>query len=104
MKAEKFNEIVNEQCRIISDTLLKKAGEYATEQDRFHNFNVGSKELGLTRLKYAESLMQKHITSVRDMINQWDEKVFPIAHIEEKIGDSINYLILIKGMMLEEQE
>jgi len=103
MKAEEFNAVVVNQIKMSSNMLIKKAEEYSTKNDRFHNFNVGSVELGLSRLKYAESLMQKHITSVRDMINQWNEKPFSVEHIDEKFTDSINYFILIKGMMLEDK-
>ncbi len=97
MKAEEFNEIVESQCKSIKDTLLKKAGEYATEGDRFHNFNVGSVELGLSRLKYAESLMQKHITSVRDMINQWEEKRFRYCKYSQITPTNDNKYVMLIG-------
>jgi hypothetical protein len=42
-------------------------------------------------------MAKKHLISVKDMKNQ------PIGHakayIDEKIGDMINYLILLKGLL-----
>lgn len=102
MKAEVFNEVVQEQTESIKSTLLKKAAEYATADDRFHNFNEGAQEVKLDRLKYAEALMQKHITSIRDLINGWETCKKPQTFLDEKFGDAINYLVLIKGMMLED--
>ena len=104
MKTKQFNQIVKKQCESIKRVLLQKGSEYASAEDRFHNFNEGAIEVKLPRLKYAESLMQKHITSVRDIINQWDSKKPSPAMLDEKMGDFINYLILIKGLMLEEMD
>ena len=45
-------------------------------------------------------MMAKHTVSVYDMINSCD--TFPIALWDEKITDHINYLLLLKAIVVEE--
>ena len=98
-----FNEVVSERIQQIESVLKSKADEYASGSDRFHNFNVAARVEGTTPEKALKGMMMKHIVSVFDLIDWVDsplnrKKITP-AIINEKIGDNINYLILLEGLL-----
>ena len=99
MKTEQFNQVLNgvEQCQA---TLGNKAKEYATE-DRLHNFHSAAILEGVTPIQSLGGMMAKHTISVYDMIGSG--KDYPKALWEEKIYDHINYLILLRALVEEEQ-
>ena len=95
----------------IRSTLSKKAEEYATEGNRYHNFDDMAKLIGVTPEQALIGLMAKHWVSVRDMLIMveyldhppvcgYDPMFFTITPplIDEKFGDLINYLILLTGI------
>ena len=104
MTAEKFNEIIHEQISRCEATLCKKADEYATE-DRLHNFKQAA---ALQKCKPETALagmMCKHTVSVYDMLKGVENgKEYPIEMWDEKIGDNINYLLLLSAMVREKSE
>ena len=103
MNAEQFNKIVDARCDKIKATLTKKAGEYASDTDRFHNFTVAARMIDTTPEKALKGMMLKHEVSVMDLIEWADvapEKLTE-ALIDEKIGDNINYLLLLEGLLLQ---
>lgn len=104
MTTEKFNEIIHEQISRCEATLCKKADEYATE-DRLHNFKQAA---ALQKCKPETALagmMCKHTVSVYDMLKGVENgKEYPIEMWDEKIGDSINYLLLLSAMVREKSE
>lgn len=96
-----FSEVVKERLEKIEDTLTKKAKEYASNSDRFHNFNVAARIAGITPEAALYGMMLKHEVSVRDLIDLAEacpSKLNEVL-IDEKIGDNINYLILLEGML-----
>lgn len=103
MNAERFNEIVNKQIEDIKDILLTKSIEYATD-DRLYNFKKGNELFGSKDLPSSVcwGYMLKHLVSVHDIAN--GIRAASLEQINEKIGDSINYLILLKGLLIEQLE
>lgn len=99
MKTEQFNAIVTEQIKRCTDTLIKKAKEYATE-DRLHNFKVAAELEGITPVAALAGMMAKHTVSVYDMCKSNIE--YPVELWNEKIGDSINYLLLLSALVRED--
>lgn len=100
MKAEEFNQVIEKQLDICKSILCKKADEYAAEEDRLHNFKCAG---GMTTRDPKDALsgmMAKHTISVYDMCRSG--KTYPIELWEEKITDHINYLLLLKGLVVEE--
>lgn len=96
-----FSEVVDERIRKIVDTLREKAIEYSGDGDRFHTFKVGARIMGTTPEKALQGMMLKHLVSVFDLID-WagtDDERITVELIDEKIGDTINYLILLEGML-----
>jgi hypothetical protein len=92
-----FNELVNARCSKIRTTLNKKAKEYATDDDRFHNFNKAGQMLGSTPEKALWGFLMKHIVSVSDMVEH--PEIVTKELIDEKIGDCVNYFILLEGLL-----
>lgn len=98
MKTEQFNTIIAEQIQRCTDTLIVKAKEYATE-DRLHNFKVAAELEGIAPIAALAGMMAKHTVSVYDMCNSGAE--YPVELWNEKIGDSINYLLLLSALVRE---
>ena len=103
MNTEYFNKIIHEQIERCEATLCKKADEYATD-DRLHNFKVAAEIQNCLPTTALGGMMAKHTVSVYDMIRGLEEgKSYPIELWNEKIGDSINYLLLLAAAVREAQ-
>jgi hypothetical protein len=101
MVSKKFNEVVEEQLEICKMVLCKKADEYATV-DRLHNFKVAAALGSGDPIKALSGMMAKHTVSIYDMCGT-DEN-YPIELWNEKITDHINYLLLLKGLLIEQRD
>ena len=103
MTNEEFEKIIGTAISRCIDTLQVKQGEYATE-DRLHNFNVAARLLGCTPHTALAGMMAKHTVSVYDLIQRHEkDEHIPIGLWREKIGDSINYLLLLTAIVEGEQ-
>jgi hypothetical protein len=100
-------DVVQRRVQLIQDVLQSKNEEYAGQEDVFKAFTE-SLPLSFhdTKQAVAWEFMVKHLQSIKMIIEARsksgkipDEKV-----LEEKIGDAINYLILIEGMFKEDME
>ena len=101
MDAKTFDKIATDTLEKCHDTLVVKAKEYASSRSRLHNFHVAAR---LNRVPVREALWgmaTKHLVSVIDIVNgrECSREV-----LDEKIGDMINYLILLKAVVVEEME
>lgn len=101
-----FDSIIDNRITKIRETLSAKAKEYATDDNRFHNFEVAGRMVGITPEKALQGMMMKHIVAVFDLIDltSIDDKKITVEMIDEKIGDTINYLILLEGMLKQRSE
>lgn len=105
MTNEEFETIKNGCIAEINRVLGNKAREYSSKQDRLHNFNEAKKIMRCNTREYALlGMLNKHTVSVTDLILKYEkEGILPDENtLEEKIGDSINYLILLKACFLED--
>lgn len=102
---EDFEVFLKRMVDSTYDTLAKKASEYSNGDHRMHNFSVAKTLQGLICVNTEESaawnLLSKQLASVIDMINN-NRTVYDIDVITEKIGDCVNYLLLI-GAMIEDR-
>ena len=104
MNTKDFNKIIHEQIERCTSTLCKKADEYATE-DRLHNFKVAAGIQNCLPTTALGGMMAKHTVSVYDMLRGLEEgKSYPLELWDEKIGDSINYLLLLAAAVREDEE
>lgn len=104
MNSQTFDHIVAKRLELIKSILIKKRAEYAPDGgDRLHNFNRAAAMLKQTRERALMGMLSKHLVSLLDMVDGFDNKKMPsFALIEEKIGDAVNYLILLEAMMKED--
>lgn len=102
MNTETFNQIVDKRVEKIKATLIKKAAEYSSDDDRLHNFKIAGRINGETPEKALWGMMAKHLVSVIDIIADSNRGRLPSAAIrDEKLGDAINYLILLEALLIE---
>jgi hypothetical protein len=98
MTAEKFNDIISAQIDRCESILCSKAREYATS-DRLHNFKIAGALQGISPVQALMGMMAKHTVSVADMCMSGE--TYPQEMWDEKITDSINYLLLLSALVRE---
>jgi hypothetical protein len=104
MTKKDFNEIIEKRISLIRSTLASKGGEYTSEEDAFESFKTIAQGLSLhdDSTKVLWELLTKHLYSVKRMV---ESPIVPEeALVREKIGDAINYLILLEGLFMEDIE
>lgn len=88
---------IEDRKQKIREVLCSKAKEYATDDNRFHNFDEAARLLKCEPTMALRGMLVKHWVSIMDLVR-------PVAIvtpelINEKIGDAINYLILWDGLL-----
>lgn len=101
MKTEQFNKLIEKQYKQCTDILVTKAKEYATE-DRLHNFKVAADLQKTTPINALAGMLAKHTVSIYDMCRS--DQLYPEEMWNEKITDHINYLFLLKALVIEDME
>lgn len=104
MNTQTFNEIVEKRLDKIRKVLVKKAAEYSSADDRLHNFKVAARmeEPQDSPESALWGMMRKHLVSVLDIVAATRGGRYPSAAMrDEKIGDAINYLILLEALLIE---
>jgi hypothetical protein len=100
MQNIEFQVVLNDQINQTKSTLAGKAKEYASDEDRLANFKRSAHLNHTTQPKAVTGMMSKHTVSVYDMVA--DGKAYTASEWDEKIGDHINYLILLKAALIED--
>ena len=96
MNTKQFDKIINKTIDNCKNVLCSKAKEYATE-DRLHNFKIAATLQGITPLQALQGMATKHTVSIADMIASG--QAYSSEMWDEKIGDSINYLLLLRALV-----
>lgn len=88
------------ECRSL---LVVKGGEYAGSADRLANFKRGSVDAGVSPLQTALIYWSKHVDSIKTYIRNDAAGVKQVLSepIEGRFDDAINYLILMKALVVE---
>ena len=104
MTREDFSRRVEKRIDLVRQTLLTKHKEYAKDDNVFRNFDeaAGGLSLHSTSAEVLWSYMTKHLVSIKDIVS--DNVPVDNAVVSEKIGDVINYLILLEAMLNEKGE
>ena len=97
MTTEKFNKIVDEMLETCRETLITKQNEYNLDDDRLSFFKEGTELTKLSPERTLYMFMFKHIKSLADMVAS--EKKYSKELWEEKIKDNINYLLLLRALL-----
>ena len=98
MDTAKFEEILEARLLSIKAVLGSKAKEYAIG-DRLYNFKRAAEIQRTTPQKALAGMLMKHLVSVIDLV---EGSISPTEYmVNEKIGDAINYLILLEAIFKE---
>lgn len=97
MKPREFEELLAERLKKITETLGQKAKEYESHSDRLHNFKVAARLSDTTPKEALWGMAMKHLVSITDLVSGQLENTR--GNIDEKIGDMINYLILLEAVL-----
>jgi hypothetical protein len=102
MTHDEFNVVLNETIRKCKATLATKKDLYASDQDRLDNFKQAARLQKCTQAKALWGMVSKHIIALSSYINLLEDGYAVNAEeLEEKIGDIINYHILLRGIFKE---
>ena len=102
MNRKDFNTLVDLRIQAIKETLAKKGNEYSKDKEVFKNFIDAGRKLDTNKYKALQGMLIKHIVSVDNIIDNIDQEIPTVDIISEKIGDIINYYILLEAMLTEE--
>jgi hypothetical protein len=105
MTAAEFDAILSARLEKTRSVLASKAGEYASDKDRLHNFKSAAGLEGDTPADALRGMLRKHWVSIMDLCEAFAIRgSVPVAKIDEKVGDAINYLCLLEAVLLEHKE
>jgi hypothetical protein len=99
MNGGNFEKLLGETINSIQNTLASKNKEYGQNDDRLYNFKRAGEIGRCSPVEALKGMWLKHVVSVFDLIegNLMNKEEI----VNEKIGDSINYLILLKALLAE---
>jgi hypothetical protein len=102
MTSEEFNKILEQRITKMRYSLITKRGEYANANNVFHNFHRATNILGGSREAALMGMAVKHFVSILDIVDNIDAAL-PASDevVSEKIGDMINYLVILEAMLYE---
>jgi len=104
MTNEKFTTVVDRRISQCKDVLVNKASEYA-RGDRLSNFKKAAGAMKCSPERALIGMLMKHVVSIIDFVDDIEAgKVATREQWDEKIGDSINYHILLDGLITERLE
>ena len=97
-----FENTIKNTLESIKDLLIVKSKEYRRKKNPYHNFEVGAKKTGKTRIEILRGFALKHSISIDDMIEDLENGTPPnVEKVNEKYNDLITYLLIEKSMMIE---
>ena len=101
MTNEKMSNLIEARFISARATLCNKAKEYASEDSRFYNFYTAGDLLGVDPKIALMGMAIKHFVSCLDLAK--GKLANTEQYTDEKIGDMINYLLLLEAMLHEER-
>ena len=104
-----FEDYVEDRIKLIKQVLKNKGKEYSPDIDRLHNFRRAAILRKTTPENVLLGMKVKHTVSIEDIVDNIEQGKLPtIELLAEKIGDEINYWIIleiiIKERILKEQK
>jgi hypothetical protein len=102
VKINKFKELLEKRFTKTRKVYSKKMNEYANDLDVFLSFKKG---VGFSFQNTPEGVAWeyacKHFESIKTIISKLPDEVPSDELVDEKIGDAINYLIILEGLIKE---
>lgn len=99
MTFKEYQKITNEYLKDILKMGERKGIEYANSDDRLDNFKRISKQIGIEPEIVAITYAAKHWDSVNHAI-----KIQDYCNIDGRIADLINYLLLLRAIIIEGEQ
>lgn len=104
MTQEKFNAFAKNFVKQTTSVLYAKGKSYALNRDdRLEHFKRAAEYLSTTPKEACLAQLTKHLISIRDMVCANDGTVFSPEQWDEKIGDAINYFVLLRALVIDEE-
>lgn len=97
-----FEELQKELFADIEKMRDTKGKEYANSDDRLANFKRVAAEIGISPLQVGWTYFKKHYDSICSYLKNGQE--FSEEGIRGRFIDAINYLTLIYGLIVDENE
>ena len=102
MKYTDFNKHTEHILECVKNILIKKAGEYATDENRLFNFLQPTSLLNTNQARVCLMYDSKHICSLAKITEDIDKGIYPSKELlEEKIQDYLAYGCLLYANILE---
>lgn len=100
-----FENVLQRRLRLIQEILAAKGMEYASgEVDRLQAFKIGAALIDATPEMVCIGYLTKHLVSILDLVRDKASGFLDRLHlVDEKIGDAINYLILLEALFVEKR-
>lgn len=100
MTTQEFNKATAYMLQTCLDTLSQKNKEYSgDDEDRLIAFKCAAGLSDTTATDALFGMLSKHLVSISQMCRSG--KKYSLGLWEEKIGDAINYLLLLYGLAEE---
>lgn len=94
-----FARVLEQRLNKTVAVLDAKNKEYASDVDKLYNFKRAAAMLGCSPEEALLGMLSKHLVSIIDMVQNKRDADYSIW--SEKIGDAINYLILLEAIIIE---
>ena len=102
MTNKEFERVVLDQLEFSKNLLIRKGEEYSLEEDRLIAFKKAARLQNETPKQSLCGMMTKHVISLYDMCES--NEIFTEERWREKITDTINYLLLLRALVVEEKK
>lgn len=97
MNSAEFDKLLDIRLALIKSSLKSKGTEYAPDDNKLHNFDRAAVLRKSTPEDVLMGMKVKHTVSLEDILEQIENGFRPpIELIEEKIGDEINYWLILE--------
>ena len=104
MTQSEFREVLNNTFEKSSNVLDSKRAEYTPEADRLANFKTSAALQNVDPITALGGMLAKHTVSVHDYISREEKgEEFTLEQWDEKIIDVINYMILLRALIIERE-
>lgn len=102
MTYEEFQKCFESRVDLCRSVLVGKNTEYARGGDKLSNFKKQAGRLGCTPETALIGNENKHSISIVDMVQDLESgKHHSMEKWEEKIGDELNYMFLLRALLEE---
>lgn len=102
MLGMEFDLLLEERIAKMRAVLKGKAAEYASPKDRLYNFKRASEyRIGSSAASALLGMLVKHWVSIETIVVDDQHAMLDLPTVNEKIGDAVNYLVLLEAVLIE---